>query len=127
MKCDRKSLVLAIVAAVLVQGVFFIGWQRLTRSTNIGRGFPASPPYLTVLLIDGLNFDIYEAAMRDGAMPNLAAMIEEGAYVENGVTSFPSMTAYGFFPFITGTPGPTKSMNCPSGDEETVAEKAWSA
>lgn len=102
LKCDRKTLVLVILAAVLVQGVFFLGWQTLIKSENIGKGFPASPPYLTVFLIDGLDQATYAAAMRDGAMPNVAAMIEEGTYVEHGVTSFPSMTAYGFFPFITG-------------------------
>lgn len=37
-----------------------------------------------------------------GNLPNIEALLRGGVLVDNGIASFPSMTGYGFYPFITG-------------------------
>lgn len=63
---------------------------------------PGTPPYLTVFLIDGLAQEVFERELASGHLPEIARLIQEGAYVPNGIGAFPSMTAYGFYPFLTG-------------------------
>ncbi|HSI03891.1 MAG TPA: alkaline phosphatase family protein, partial [Myxococcota bacterium] len=62
----------------------------------------AVPPYLTVFLVDGLVQDVFARELAAGRLPNIDTMVREGTVIENGISSFPSMTAYGFYPFITG-------------------------
>ncbi len=62
----------------------------------------ATPPYLTVFLLDGLSRDVFLRELAAGRLPHIARMVREGVWVENGIASFPSMTGYGFYPFITG-------------------------
>jgi len=63
---------------------------------------PASPPYLTVFLLDGARHDVVFRELRSGRLPHIQQLIEQGALVENGVTSFPSMTGYAYYPLVTG-------------------------
>ena len=65
---------------------------------------PASPPYLTVFLVDGLMQQPFESELAAGRLPHIQAMTEDGLYVRNGIASFPTMTGYGFYPFLTGEP-----------------------
>ena len=65
-------------------------------------GSPAKPPYLTLFLIDGCPDDVFDAELAAGALPNMKRMIDEGLLVENGISAFPSMTAYGYYGFLTG-------------------------
>jgi hypothetical protein len=62
---------------------------------------PARPPYLTVFLLDGLSKEVFERELAAGRLPQIAKLIREGTWIRNGIASFPSMTAYGFYPFIT--------------------------
>jgi len=64
---------------------------------------PAQGNTATIFLIDGLSNDIFRKAMQQGKLPHIAALAAQGRYVENGIGSFPSMTGYAFFPFVTGT------------------------
>ncbi len=57
---------------------------------------------VTIFLIDGLSSAIFEEELMQGNLPNLQKMIHNGVYTENGISSFPTMTGYGFYPFITG-------------------------
>ncbi|MFT7034545.1 MAG: putative AlkP superfamily pyrophosphatase or phosphodiesterase [Cyclobacteriaceae bacterium] len=57
---------------------------------------------VTYLLIDGLSKTIFEKQLAEGNLPNINRLIESGTYVQNGISSFPSMTGYGFYPFLTG-------------------------
>lgn len=66
------------------------------------RGRPADPPYLTFFLVDGLSQEVFQRELAAGNLPNIARLISEGLYVEDGIAAFPSMTGYGFYPFITG-------------------------
>ena len=56
----------------------------------------------TIFLIDGLSSAIFTSELTQGNLPNLKRLIDEGMYTENGISSFPTMTGYGFYPFITG-------------------------
>ena len=71
-----------------------------------GDGTPAAleaaPPYLTVFLVDGLVQDVFARELAAGRLPNIDTMVREGTVIENGISSFPSMTGFGFYPFITG-------------------------
>lgn len=57
---------------------------------------------VTYLLIDGLSKTIFEQQLSKGNLPNIDQLIHSGTYVRNGISSFPSMTGYGFYPFLTG-------------------------
>jgi len=59
---------------------------------------------LSIILIDGWSQKLMQQALKDGLMPNVQAMIDKGIYVENGIGSFPSMTGYAYYPFVTGKP-----------------------
>ena len=63
---------------------------------------PGVPPYLTVFLVDGLSQSVFEEELAAGRLPNVARLIREGTYIEHGIGAFPSMTGYGFYPFLTG-------------------------
>src|SRR5690349_9682983 len=60
------------------------------------------PPYLTIFLVDGMVQDVFAREVAAGRLPNIDALAREGTVIENGVSSSPSMTGFGFFPFITG-------------------------
>lgn len=65
-------------------------------------GAAASAPYLTVFLLDGVAESVFAAEMEAGRLPEIAGLAARGAFIEHGISSFPSMTAYGFHPFLTG-------------------------
>ena len=56
----------------------------------------------TIFLIDGLSSDIFREELKQGHLPVMQKMISEGVFTENGISSFPTMTGYGFYPFVTG-------------------------
>lgn len=63
---------------------------------------PTTGPTLTYILIDGLSQDVFESLEAEGKLPHLSSLMNEGHYIKNGIVSFPSMTGYGFYPYITG-------------------------
>jgi len=63
---------------------------------------PVSGNTVTVFLIDGLSGSLFESEMKAGRLPVLRSMMATGTYVKNGICSFPTMTGYGYYPFITG-------------------------
>jgi hypothetical protein len=85
------ALGLAVVGAVMAR----------PPTASPARG-PGSPPYLTVFLIDGLSEAVFEGELASGRLPALQRLIDEGHYVPHGIASFPSMTGFGFYPFLTG-------------------------
>lgn len=62
----------------------------------------AAPPYLTIFLIDGMVQDVFARELSAGRLPNIDGLVRDGTIIENGISSFPSMTGFGFYPFITG-------------------------
>jgi hypothetical protein len=65
-------------------------------------GARASPPYLTIFLVDGLSEEVFDAELAAGRLPNLQRLIREGTFIRHGIGAFPSMTGYGYYPLITG-------------------------
>lgn len=63
---------------------------------------PTTGNTVSIILIDGLSQSVFESAIANNQLPNLKALIENGKYIKNGIGSFPSMTGYAFYPFITG-------------------------
>ena len=59
-------------------------------------------PTVSYFLVDGLSQEIFEQEMAQGNLPHLKYLSEKGAYIKNGIVSFPSMTGYAFYPFLTG-------------------------
>jgi hypothetical protein len=53
-------------------------------------------------MIDGLSQRVFQNAIAQNQLPNLKSLMEKGTYIKNGIGSFPSMTGYAFYPFITG-------------------------
>lgn len=81
--------------------VAVIAWFILVPSAR-PPGRPAEGKLLTIFLIDGLSQTHYEALARAGRLPHLGRLAAEGTSVANGISAFPSMTGYGFYPFLTG-------------------------
>ena len=63
---------------------------------------PTQGNTITILLLDGLSKRIFEQNLKAKKLPNLQKIINQSTYIENGIGSFPSMTGYAFYPFITG-------------------------
>lgn len=57
---------------------------------------------LTIVLIDGLSSSIFKEELEKGRLPVIKELIQKSLWVENGISAFPTMTGYGFYPFITG-------------------------
>ena len=58
-----------------------------------------------MLAVDGGGQELVEGFLRDGALPNLARLRDEGAFSDGMVTAFPSKTAPSFSMIWTGLPG----------------------
>ena len=65
---------------------------------------------VSIILLDGLGEDVLTELLRAGRLPNLQGLIAEGGFVPHAVTSFPSMTGYGFYPFLTGKAAPSSGI-----------------
>jgi hypothetical protein len=86
----------AALALALLAGAW------LARGRGGPAGVPATPPYLTIFMLDGLSPRVFDDEMAKGHLPEMADLADRGALIRHGVSSFPSMTAYGFYPFLTG-------------------------
>lgn len=75
-----------------------------TAAGGAGRRFDirATPPYVTIFLLDGARQDVVFRELRAGRLPNIAELAKRGATIEKAVTSFPSMTGYAYYPVVTG-------------------------
>lgn len=91
----RRIVALGVIAAAAAT-------YAATREAPPRYGAPGEAPFLTIFLIDGFVPAVFEDELAKGNLPNLAAMIDRGLYVPKGVSAFPSMTAYGFYGFLTG-------------------------
>ena len=65
---------------------------------------------VTIVLVDGLSKDIFLELIAHKKLPNLEKLVLRSTYVSNGIGSFPSMTGYAFYPFITGMDAPESGI-----------------
>jgi predicted AlkP superfamily phosphohydrolase/phosphomutase len=63
-----------------------------------------TPPKAIVLAWDGAVPAFVHEMLRSGQLPNLAKLIEEGAFADDVIPSFPSLTAPAFASLWTGAP-----------------------
>jgi hypothetical protein len=66
---------------------------------------PPDTRYLTIFLIDGLANDVFTEELNQGRLPNIDSAIGSGAYVNRGITTFPSVSGFALYPFLTGRAG----------------------
>lgn len=57
---------------------------------------------ISYILIDGLSADVFARLRDQGKLPTMDSLARSGVFTENGIVSFPSMTGYSFYPFLTG-------------------------
>jgi hypothetical protein len=57
---------------------------------------------ITFILIDGLIYDIFIEELKKGNLQNINRLKEKSTYTDHGISAFPTMTGYAFYPFITG-------------------------
>lgn len=96
---NRKRQVLLFLSLIIVAVVTYFNLPDREWSTI----YPATEGNTcTIFLIDGLSSEIFEEELAVGRLPVMQKMIEEGLFTENGISSFPTMTGYGFYPFVTG-------------------------
>ncbi len=89
-----RQCALGVVACALI----IAGWARPARV----HGQP--PARAMVLAWDGATSAFIDALLREGKLPNLAKLIEGGAFADAVVPVFPSKTAPGFATLWTGAP-----------------------
>lgn len=78
-------------------------WHLLIYFRNPDYISPASNERtLTIILIDGLSKKIFEEELSRNHLPAIAALMQQSLYIPNGISAFPTMTGYAFYPFITG-------------------------
>jgi len=80
--------------------------KKLLKATFV----PSTPPFLTYFLVDGLDRKVFTRLLSEGRLPNIQQLIKEGLFVPQGVTAFPSMTGYAFYPLITGQDAPRSGI-----------------
>lgn len=84
-------LILAIAVFFVNKETSYEGEHQTTKGNTV-----------SIILIDGLSQKKFQQALKDNQLPNLKKLTQTGTYIENGIGSFPSMTGYAFYPFITG-------------------------
>lgn len=83
--------------------IVFIVWALLDINRPKQGIAPLSAKSVTIILIDGLSQDLFNEELAKGRLPHLQSLMQRSLYVENGISSFPTMTGYAFYPFLTGT------------------------
>lgn len=89
---------LVFVIVILVLSLYLVN----KKVTYLEDHPPTKGNTVSIILIDGLSQKVFESAIAKGQLPNLKYLIDHGTYIKNGIGSFPSMTGYAFYPFITG-------------------------
>lgn len=89
-----RQLTLLVLAFFLL----IAGWATPTRV------YGQAPPRAIVLAWDGASSAFVHDLLRQGKLPNLAKLIEGGAFAESVLPVFPSKTAPGFATLWTGAP-----------------------
>lgn len=82
--------------------IIAVTWWLLLELRSFMPVTPADGNTLTIVLIDGLSSSIFKDELHHGRLPELSRLIRKSLFVENGISAFPTMTGFGFYPFITG-------------------------
>lgn len=72
---------------------------------NLSFGQHANDNSISYFLIDGLSNKVFKRLLNDNKLPTIDSLISSGLYVENGIVSFPSITGFSYYPYLTGVDG----------------------
>ncbi|MFT6337070.1 MAG: hypothetical protein ACI86M_001652 [Saprospiraceae bacterium] len=92
------SIFFGCIIVFLIAAVYFVNKE----SKYVGEHKKTNGNTASIILIDGLDQTRFQNALQKGKLPRLQNLINTGTYIKNGIGSFPSMTGYAFYPFITG-------------------------
>jgi len=107
----KKLKKVGVGCLVFLVGILLISLYLVNKKVNyFGEHPPTSGNTVTIILIDGLSQTKFQSAIANNQLPNMKALIDNGTYVKNGIGSFPSMTGYAFYPFITGVDAPKSGI-----------------
>ena len=103
---DKKTKIFLFIGLVVLilatlEGVVLLSSEKPSAEI-LERSFQSKSQRITYFLLDGLDFEVFNGELKAGNLPEVSKMIEEGVYIPKVITSFPSMTGYGFWPLITG-------------------------
>lgn len=104
MKVSRILKILLILSILTGVGLAVAVYKVKQPHTYEGAHSSTEDNTLSIILIDGWSQKLMQDAMAKGSLPNIRSIINQGIYIENGIGSFPSMTGYAYYPFITGRP-----------------------
>lgn len=107
-KNRKKGRYLILFFALL--GIIGLYYRFFCYTQPIKNLLPTSGRTASIILIDGLSNDIFKHEITQGKLPHLAQLIAQSTYIENGICSFPTMTGYGYYPFITGIDAPQSGI-----------------
>lgn len=92
----RKKTILGIAFLILI---IFFSKRPKKEKFNLPE---YSGKSVTYILIDGLEKQRFLNLLQNDQLPTIKNAIHSGLYVQNGIGSFPSMTGYAFYPFLSG-------------------------
>ncbi len=72
------------------------------KTAHMGHYRPTEGNTVTIFLVDGMSKRIFQELLAQGKLPYLRELVRRSTLVEHGIAAFPTMTGYGFYPFITG-------------------------
>lgn len=99
LSCLFQFLKISLFIIAVFSGlIYFLTREKPYTQTHL----PTKGNTVSILLLDGLSKRIFKDLLAQGKLPHLAQLIQKSTYVEHGIAAFPSMTGYGFYPFITG-------------------------
>lgn len=105
----------SVVLSVLFSSIMYMSSLEDSRALSISyrreaRGSGSSQsqdsPMVTYFLMDSFVHQVFERLHQAGRLPHMDALIRGGGWVRQGVTTFPSITGYAFFPMLTGQAAP---------------------
>jgi len=106
-KTSQLFLIIPLVIIGLLTTVSYAVNKSAIHSTNY---LPTKGNTISILLLDGLSHAIFNKNLQNKKLPNLQKLIKKSTYIKNGIGSFPSMTGYAFYPFITGKDASTSGI-----------------
>ena len=106
----EKAIWIGVIVSAGLGVLTFATWLRGDIDELPAAGEPAEPPYITFFLVDGMRQDVFAEELAAGELPELERLMDDGAYVVNGMTAFPTMTGYVNYPYLTGRTAPSSGL-----------------
>lgn len=103
MHASIRSLFIPVLTSALIGGLGVQIWNGLKHPRPRAPA-SVSDTHVVLILIDGLDAASFEEERLAGRLPEISKLIESGTYYPKILSSFPSVTGYTYFPYLTGRP-----------------------